>query len=103
MNNIDTEHPMLGRRCLIRTYSAGIHIGTVEKVTNGMEVYLKNCFRLWKFEGCLSLSSVAEKGITGGMLERTNEVYLTNAVEFIPTTPEAEATYSQFIVKEFEK
>ena len=23
------EHPMLGKRCLVRTYSAGVHIGDV--------------------------------------------------------------------------
>jgi hypothetical protein len=32
------KHPMLGRRCLIRTYSAaGVHIGDVVYI-NGMEV-----------------------------------------------------------------
>ena len=33
-------HPMIGRRCVIRTYSAGVHIGDVVSVTNGMEVLL---------------------------------------------------------------
>jgi hypothetical protein len=31
------KHPMLGRRCLNRTYSAGVHIGDVVYI-NGMEV-----------------------------------------------------------------
>lgn len=26
-------HPMLGRRCIVRTYSAGVHIGDEEKVS----------------------------------------------------------------------
>ncbi len=36
------NHPMLGRRCIIRTYSAGVHIGTVAYVnpSNSMEVKL---------------------------------------------------------------
>ena len=33
-------HPMLGRRCLIRTYSAGVHIGDIDYV-DGMECRLK--------------------------------------------------------------
>ena len=49
-NSIKTAHPMLGRRCLIRTYSAGVHIGDVVFV-DGMEVQLKNSLRLWKWEG----------------------------------------------------
>jgi hypothetical protein len=93
----NTPHPMLGRRCLIRTYSAGVHIGDVVEV-NGMEVRLKNALRLWKWTGGgLSLSAVANNGIKGGRLNKTGEVYLTNAIEFIPTTPEAETTYDKFI------
>jgi hypothetical protein len=60
--------------------SAGVHIGNVVYV-NGMECKLDNALRLWKWEGGgLSLSAVAN-----------------NAIEFIPTTPEAEKTYVRFI------
>jgi len=91
------DHPMLGRRCLIRTYSAGVHIGDIEHV-NGMEVKLKNALRLWRWEGGgLSLSAVSNAGIKGGRLNRTGEVYLTNVIEMIPTTEEAEKTYVKFI------
>jgi hypothetical protein len=94
----EQAHPMLGRRCLVRTYSAGVHIGDVVSVTNGTEVLLKNALRLWKWEGGgLSLSVVANTGIKGGRLNKTNEVLLTNAIEFIPTTTEAEKSYERFI------
>lgn len=89
---------MIGRRCVIRTYSAGVHIGDVVSVTNGMEVLLNNALRLWKWEGGgLSLSAVANNGIKGGRLNRTGEVYLTNVIEFIPITERANKTYEQFI------
>jgi len=95
----ETKHPMMGRRCLIRTYSAGVHVGDVVHIKD-MEVQLKNSLRLWKWEGGgLSLSAVAKNGIKGGRLDQTGEVYLTNVIEFIPTTPEAEATYVKFIEK----
>lgn len=94
----ESVHPMVGRRCLIRTYSAGVHIGDVVSVKDGMEVQLKNSLRLWSWkDGGLSLSAVANNGIKAGRLNKTSEVYLTNAIEFIPTTPEAESTYVKFI------
>lgn len=90
-------HPMIGRRCLVRTYSAGVHIGEVVSA-NEMQVHLKNALRLWKWEGGgLSLSAVANNGIKGGRLNKTGEVFLTNAIELIPTTLEAEKTYEKFI------
>ena len=93
-------HPLIGKRVLVRTYSAGVHIGTLVSVNpdNAMECHLKDALRLWKWTGGgLSLSAVAHNGIKGGRLNRTDEVVLTNAIEYIPTTPEAEATYVKFI------
>lgn len=96
-SNENTNHPMIGRRCILRTYSAGIHIGDVEYI-NGTEVKIKNALRLWRWEGGgLSLSAVANNGIKKGRLNRTGEVYLTEVIELIPTTAEAEKTYVKFI------
>lgn len=95
-----STHPMLGRRCLVRTYSAGVHIGDVVWINpqNAMECKLENALRLWKWEyGGLSLSAVATNGIKGGRLNVTGEVMLTNAIEYIPTNPQSEATYVKFI------
>lgn len=94
-----SSNPMLGKRCLIRTYSAGVHIGDVVWINpeNSMECKLENSLRLWKWEGGgLSLSAVANNGIKGGRLNETGEVLLTNAIEYIPTTKNAEETYVKF-------
>ena len=42
--NPQKEHPMLGKRCLIRTYSAGVHIGDIAYINpdNSMEIKLEN-------------------------------------------------------------
>lgn len=93
-------HPMLSKYCVIRTYSAGVHIGTVAWVNpdNSMEVKLTDALRLWKWEGGgLSLSAVANNGIKGGRLNRTGEVLLTNAIEYIPVADRAKKTYEKFI------
>lgn len=93
-------HPMLGKRCIIRTYSAGVHIGTVAYVnpSNSMEVKLTDALRLWRWEnGGLSLSAIANNGVKGGRLNKTGEVYLTNAIEYIPTSENAEKSFVKFI------
>lgn len=98
-DNFD-NHPMMGKRCVIRTYSAGVHIGDVIWINpnNSMEVKLINSLRLWKWEGGgLSLSVVANDGIKGGRLNKTGDIFLTNAIEYIPTTKKAEETYVKFI------
>lgn len=90
-------HLMLGRRCLLRTYSAGVHIGDIEYI-EGSEAKLTNALRLWRWEGGgLSLSAVANNGIKKGRLNRTGEVYLTNVIEVIPTTEKAEKSFAKFI------
>jgi len=40
---------------------------------------------------------VASNGIKGGRLNRTGEVFLTNVIEIIPTTAEAESSFANFI------
>lgn len=98
-DNFDS-HPMMGKRCIIRTYSAGVHIGYIVWINpnNSMEVKLINSLRLWKWEGGgLSLSVVANDGIKGGRLNKTGDIFLTNAIEYIPTTEQAEETYVKFI------
>ena len=90
-------HPMIGRRVLVRTYSAGVHIGTLQSYEN-MEVHLMDCLRLWKWEGGgLSLSAVATNGIKKGRLNACKEIFLTNATEIIPLTQEADESFKKWI------
>jgi len=94
------KHPLIGQRVLVRTYSAGVHIGTLVSVNpdNAMECELSDALRLWKWtNGGLSLSAVAHNGIKGGRLNRTDRVVLTNAIEYIPTTNDAEESYAKFV------
>ena len=91
------HNPLIGRRVLVRTYSAGVHIGTLVSA-DGMDAHLKDALRLWRWRGGgLSLSAVATNGIERGRLNRTPEIVLTNCIEFIPTTKDAEASFERFI------
>lgn len=88
------KHPMIGRHCIIRTYGAGVHFGIVDSV-DGSEVLLKNARRLWKWEGAFSLSEVATNGVNKGsrIAVEVGEIFLTGAIEFVPTTEKARKTY----------
>lgn len=95
-----SNHPMIGKHCVIRTYSAGIHIGTI-KAIDGMEVLLENAFRLWYWEGAFTLTKVAKSGVSSKSRrsEEIDEIYLTQVIEFIPTTDEARKTYEKLEIK----
>ena len=83
---------MLGKKCIIRTYCAGVWFGEViEK--SGNEVIIKNARRLWQWTTAsgISLSSVAIHGINHSkskIVEAVDSVWL-EAIELIPCTPEA--------------
>ena len=77
---------MKGKFVLIRTYGAGVHFGTLLE-RNGQEVHLSNARRLWSWNGALSLSEVAAKGIdlkNSKVSVPVDEIILTQAMEIIP-------------------
>jgi hypothetical protein len=89
---------MIGKRYVVRTYSAGVHVGILDWIdeANMKQCRLKDCTRLWSWEGSLSLSGVAENGITGGRLQRHSGVTLTEAIEYLPITDAAYATFEGY-------
>ena len=90
------EHCMVGKYCVIRTYSAGVHIGTV-KAVNGTEVILGDSRRIWEWTGAFSLSELSQKGITGGRISTTIPLLaLTEAIEIIPTASPVEKQFKEF-------
>jgi hypothetical protein len=86
---------MLGKKCVVRTYNAGVWFGEiVEK--SGNEVIIKNARRMWKWwakEG-ISLSSVALHGVKqdqSKIVEPVPAVWL-EAIELIPASDKAVAS-----------
>lgn len=77
---------MKGKLVLIRTYSAGVHYGTLIE-RNGQEVHLSNAKRIWSWQGALSLSEIAMKGLdvkNSKISTSVDEIILTQAIEIIP-------------------
>lgn len=54
-------HRDIGKKVIIRTYSAGVHYGTLAE-KNGMEVILENAIRIWYWDGAFTLSALAQVG-----------------------------------------
>lgn len=83
---------MIGRYCMVRTYSAGVFAGTVQS-RDGEEIVLTNARRIWYWKGAASLSQLA----TDGTSQPTQckfpapvaEVLLRGVIEIIPITDAA--------------
>lgn len=78
---------------IVRTYSAGVHAGTLVS-RKGKEVVLKNARRLWYWDGAASLSELAVRGVSKPgnckFPAIVSEITLTEAIEIIPCTKEAQ-------------
>ena len=83
---------MIGRYCMVRTYSAGVFAGTV-KERNGKEAVLTDARCIWYWDGAASLSQLATEGTSKPQNCKfpcpVAEVLLTEVVEIIPITDAA--------------
>ena len=83
----------LGKYVMVRTYSAGVFAGHLVS-RKGKEVKLKNARRIWYWKGAASLSQLAMEGTSAPTECKfpcpVDEVELTEAIEIIPITSQAE-------------
>ncbi len=83
---------------IVRTYSAGVFIGTLKK-KKGREVVLKNARRLWRWEGAASLSQLAMHGTSRPSECKfpcsVNRITLLDAIEVIDTTDKAQQSIDE--------
>jgi hypothetical protein len=85
------KHPMVGKHCIARCYTAGVHAGIVSHV-DGENVILVDSRRLWSWKAAdgIALSGVAQHGIASGKLDVVNPlIYLTGVCELIPISTKA--------------
>ena len=88
-----------GSLVTIRTFSAGVHVGTLVS-QKGKKVVLKNARRIWSWSsGALSLHEVSTRGITGGKVSvQVDRIVLTEAIEVISLQPSALQKIASFEV-----
>lgn len=91
-----TLNQMIGKKVIIRTYSAGCWFGKLEEKAKN-EVILANARRMfrWKAIQGISLSACALYGVEHSyskIVEPVDQVWL-EAIEIIPCTPESINTF----------
>ena len=86
-------HPAVGRYCIIRTQSAGVHAGIVTVVSvDGRQVTLVSARRIWQWFGAFTLSEVSQTGIDqekSRVTAAVPEIYLIEVIEIIPASDAA--------------
>jgi hypothetical protein len=89
---------VIGKKCIVRTDSAGVHYGTVT-FRNDKEVHLSDTRRIWSWQQRFTLSAIANHGV--GMGSRLSEIVpenlLTEAIEIIPVSQDAAVNLDEFI------
>lgn len=81
-----------GQKCIVRCDRAGVFFAEVASL-EGATAKLKNCRRLWYWDGAASLSQLAMEGVTNpGACKFTVTVptmTVLQVIEVIPCTPQA--------------
>lgn len=82
--------------CVVRTFSAGVHMGTVRE-QSGTAVLLQDARRLWSWSGANTLHEVAARGVDDGsrISDPVPLILLTQAIEIIPCSDAARANLSR--------
>lgn len=94
---------MIGKIVMVRTYSAGVHFGTLFS-KEGKEVVLKNAHRVYSWTNACTLSQLAIEGsgksnIDNKISMAVPEILLTEAIEVIPMLSETFKALTSFIWK----
>ena len=90
--------------CIIRTYSAGVFAGLIDRTVKGMEGTIYDSRRLWYWDGAASLSQLANDGVKNPdnckFSQTVEEIDLKEIIEIIPCKLKAEKCIKQVIVWE---
>lgn len=79
--------------CIVRTYSAGVFAGLIDRKVKGKENTVHNAIRIWYWDGAASLSQLANEGTKKPenckFAQKVAEVDLKEIIEIIPCTKKA--------------
>lgn len=80
---------ILNKKCLVRSYDAGVYFGTVVEV-NGETVKIENVRNIWNWVGASCLSQIANDGIRDGKVSPVvSSMVLNRCCQIIPCTEKA--------------
>ena len=81
----------LNKKVIIRSDRAGVFYGTIVR-KDGNEVELKDCRRIWYWDGAASLSEIAVSGVkheTSKITVTVESIVILGVIEIITCTEEA--------------
>jgi ferredoxin-fold anticodon binding domain-containing protein len=80
------KHPMIGKYVIIRTYSAGVHIGFLKSV-DGAEVIIEKARQIYYWKGAFTLRELSLNGVSEGS-KITAEIPMNSLtkIEIIPVS-----------------
>ena len=85
---------MIGKYVIVRGDRSGVFAGTLVS-QDGRTVTLKDCRRLWYWDGAASISQIAMEGVSRPhnckFTVTVESIVILDAIEIIPTTAVAEA------------
>ena len=86
---------MNGKYVIVRGDRSGVFAGVLV-AQEGQKVELKNCRRLWYWDGAASISQIAKEGVKKPhnckFTVTVDEIVILDGIEIIPTTAYAEAS-----------
>ena len=87
---------MIGSFVIVRTYSAGVHMGTLAEC-NGTNVLLKDARRLFRWGGAFTLHEASVNGVSedSRISQPVESILLTQAIEVIPCTEKSAKNLSR--------
>ena len=82
---------MLGKPVLIRTYSAGVHFGTLTEWDGAKVATLQQSRRIWSWTGANTLNEIANVGVKKGskISLAVQAITLTETIEIIQMSDKA--------------
>jgi len=93
-NKKNIFNDFIGKYCLLRTYSAGVHVGYVEACEE-TRVVLSKARRIWSWSGAFTLSEIAVNGLDSSdsrIAIEVPKILLTEAIEIIEVSAKAKET-----------
>lgn len=82
----------INRKCIFRGDRSGVFFGELV-ARSGSEAVIKNCRRLWYWDGACSISEIAKIGTTKPQnckfTVTVEKLTITDCIEIIPCTDEA--------------
>ena len=87
----------LSDEVIVRTRSAGVHIGTIESRTDS-ELVLLNARRLWSWSGAFTLNEVSLKGVTRSksrICAPVQRITILGVLEIIPVSAGVDLTTTE--------